>query len=79
MTLIEALTVIYERAKITVVMANDHGSNDEIYDGPAGDMKIADAKGYVVKEMYPSCFDLAGINGRGAVISYITIEVERNS
>lgn len=49
----------------TVWVAEDPSNTEGIYLGPAGDMKLRDAKGYEVVELYPehypAIYNFAGI------------------
>lgn len=49
----------------TVWIADDPSKTEGLYFGPAGDMKLRDAKGYEVIELYPehypAIYNFAGI------------------
>lgn len=54
MKLLDLLDKIYENT--TVWIAEDPSKSDGIYFGTAGEMKLRDAKGYEVVEIYPEAY-----------------------
>lgn len=54
MKLVDLLCKIYENT--TVWISADPSNSDGIYFGAAGEMKLRDAKGYEVVELYPEAY-----------------------
>ena len=54
MKLLDLLYKIYENT--TIWIAEDPNNSDGLYFGSAGDMKLRDAEGYEVVEIYPEAY-----------------------